>query len=384
MNKLKGKKILIFTGGGLAPALNPTLAGLISAAQKAKMKIAGGLYGWACLLDNGQIIDISNINSKVIAKQGGTFLRSSRTSIFKTQNGLEQLKLKLKEHDIDYVVAIGGNDTLGAARELFEKENIKIIGLPKTIDNDLSATYWSPGHPSAARQMAQVVKEIRTDAAHALSRIFVVEAMGMHAGWLALAGAGGRADVIIPPEKEVSLEKVMRLTEQAYRRNGNFACVVVSQEAHFDQPLTGIADDQQDSYGTKRQSYICLALRDAFKEKLAIDSKAIYPGNFLETGPAIDIDRDMAFKLGQKAIELLAQDKFGFMPTVIRDGKKIKTDIVSLDKVVGQENYRYVPDDFFDWENLQATDKYLDYAKPFLGDLWDKNDEAYAKIIKNI
>lgn len=381
---MNNKRIIVFTGGGLAPALNATLAGVISAAREKEIVVLGGLRGWASLLDNGKIVDVTSVDTKLIQKIGGTFLRSSRTNIFKVENGVEQVKLKIKEHQIDAIFAIGGNDTLGEAYEFFQKTGIPVIGIPKTIDNDLSETYWTPGYPSAAIQMAQIVKEIREDAAYTLSRIFVVESLGMHAGWLAMAGACGGADVIIPPEKQVSLSEVVRLTGERYEENGNFACVVVSQEARFDEPLRALADDQADQFGTSRHSYICLALRDRLSKDLGVYAKAIYPGNFLESGNPIDIDREVAYKLGQKSIELLEEKKFGYMSSVIRNGTAIEIGVSNLEKVIGEGNYRFVPDEFFDWKNLRATAEYMEYMKPVLGAYSWMKDDAYYQLIKKI
>lgn len=374
------KRIIVFTGGGLAPALNATLTGVIDAARESGITVLGGLRGWASLLDNGKIVDISSVDIKLIERIGGTFLRSSRTNVFKIESGVEQVKLKIKEHKIDAILAIGGNDTLGEANEFFQKEGIPVIGIPKTIDNDLSETYWTPGYPSAAVQMAQIVKEMREDAAYALSRIFVVESMGMHAGWLTLAGAIGGADVIIPPEKQVSLRDVARFSGERYEENGNFACVVVSQEAKFDEPLYSRPDDQNDQFGVRRNSYVCLALRDRLKKDLGIYTKAIYPGNFLESGNPIEIDREIAHKLGRKSIDLLKEKKFGQMPTIVRRNGAFEIGASCLEKAI---KCRLVPDEFFDWKNLRATDGYLEYARPFLEEsAWTKDDKYYQLIKK--
>src|SRR3989338_5779867 len=180
MNK---KTVLIFTGGGLAPALNPTLYGAITRARKEGFRILGGLYGWACLGANGKTIDLTKIDLEIIKKNGGTFLRSSPTHPFNSKNGLAELKKRIKKLKIDYIIAIGGDDTLGAAYKLHQQSIIPIDGAPKIIDNDLPETYWSPGFPSAAYYFSQFVKEIREDAAYALSRFFIVEALTAKAGW---------------------------------------------------------------------------------------------------------------------------------------------------------------------------------------------------------
>ena len=150
----KSKTIFLLTSGGLAPALNATLYGVIKAARKQGWKILGGLNGWSSLVQNGRIIDLTNLKIECLKNRGGTFLKSSRTNPFKVQNGINLLHQKIKQHKINALVAIGGDDTLGAAQKLAQEEGLPIVGLPKTIDNDLTGTYWTPGYPSAAAAFA--------------------------------------------------------------------------------------------------------------------------------------------------------------------------------------------------------------------------------------
>lgn len=382
---LQNKTILVLTGGGLAPSLNASLFGIIDSAKKAGAKVFGGMFGWSSLLEAGKIINLSDIDINSIQNIGGTFLRSSRVNPFVVPGGIEQLKNKLQENHIDYIVTVGGNDTLGAAAKLFAEEGIKIVGVPKTVDNDLSETYWSPGYPTAAKCLADFTAEIKKDAAYALSRIFVIESTGMNSGWLAAAGAYGDADVILPPEKQLNLNKVLQIIAKRYKENGDFAVVVVAQEARFDQRLEVVADDQFDQYQTLRNSYVCLALREKIKQAMGnVTVKALYPGNFLETGNPIAVDRDFGIKLGQKAIELLDQEKFGQMACLVRpdsNDTKIEVTSVPLAKVVDGHN---LPDKYFDWENLKVTDDFLNYMEPILGKYQKEKDDPYYQLIKKI
>lgn len=386
MLSLSNKKILVFTGGGLAPALNPTLYGVITAARKDGAQVLGGLFGWASLLRNGRIINLNKLNINALKDVGGTFLRSSRTNPLSLPDGLEQVKEKIKELKIDAIVAIGGNDTLTAAHKLAEA-GLPIVGVPKTIDNDLSGTYFTPGFPSAANYLASFTKEIKEDAAYALSRIFIIEAMGMDAGWLTLSSIYGHADVILPPEWQFNFNKVLETTSKRYEENGNYAVVVIGQEAHFDEPINALADTQiGEQYGHVRKSFICLALKDRIKKELGIDTKALYPGNFLETGKPLPLDRDEAIKLGRKSIELIKKEKYGFMANIIRPNKNktnLVIDSIPLDKVIGEKNYRKLTPDYFDLNNFKPKKKFLDYMEPILGKFKPKEDE-YLKLIKKI
>lgn len=381
------KNILIFNGGGLAPALNPTLYGAIKEAKEQGFNILGGMYGWACLLDKGKIIDLNKINIEPIKNIGGTFLRSSRTNPFKIQGGLDKLESKIKEHKIDCIAAIGGDDTLGAAKKLFGEKNIPIVAIPKTIDNDLSETYFTPGFPTAAYYLYNYVSEIKKDAAYALSRIYVIESLGMNAGWLTASSIYGQADIIIPPEKEVSLDKVLNLLNQKYKQNKNFAVIVVAQEAKFDKQINGIAQNQKDDlFNVKRQHFICLALKDRIEKELSIETKPLYPGNYLESGNPIEIDKKYAIALGKKAINLIKEGQFGKMVALKKpDWQKNELEInsVKLSKVVGKKNYKKLPDEYFDYENFRPSSKFLEYTEPMLGKLKEEEDD-YIKLIKSI
>ncbi|MFA5076628.1 MAG: 6-phosphofructokinase [Patescibacteria group bacterium] len=380
MTNLQNKTLFVFTGGGTSPALNPTLYGVIKAAKTAGLRVLGGIAGWASLLDNGKVIDLANLNLETIKNNGGTFLRSSRTNPFVIPGGIDQIKLKIKEHKIDCIVAIGGDDTLGAARQLWETENIPIVAIPKTVDNDLSGTYWCPGYPTAANNFSRIVADIKKDAAYPLSRIFVIESVGGHAGWIAASGAYGQADLILPAEKEINLTNFLKVLSQKYEENGNFAVVAVAQEARFDAPLKGLDDNQTDGYQVKRQYFISVDLRHTIQNALNINTRLVYPANIIPSGSPIDIDREISIKLGEKSVELLAQEKFGQMACVLRpDPQNLKIEIGSIElaKVAGKENYRLLPEEYFDYDRFQPTQKYFDYMAPILGKYQPQEDDYY-------
>ena len=134
------KTILVLTSGGLSPALNATLYGVIKQVRKYRWRILGGINGWISLVQQGKIIDLTNLNVEAIKNRGGDFLRSSRTNPFKIPGGINLLKEKIKKYRISGILAIGGDDTLKGASQLFTKEHLPIVGLPKTLDNDLPLT----------------------------------------------------------------------------------------------------------------------------------------------------------------------------------------------------------------------------------------------------
>lgn len=380
------KTIIVFTGGGLAPALNPSLYGVITAARERGYRILGGIEGWKSLLPGGRRIDLSALDVESIKNIGGTFLRSSRTNPFASSVGILQLKDTLKRESIDAIIGIGGNDTLGALRRCAEEEGIPAVGVPKTIDNDLSGTYWTPGFPSAAHYLSSYTKEIREDGAYALSRVYVIEALGMHSGWLAASACYGQADVIIPPEKPVSLRTVLDLTHKRYTANGNFAVVVVAQEVQFDEPLETMRDTQTDNFGVKRQMLIALSLRNRIEKELGLTAKMLYPGNYFETGAPIPPDRDTAIELGKKAVELVHAGTYGYMSSLVRpDSNSPKLTITSthLREVVGDDKLRTLEDVMFDWKKMQATQAMFDYLEPALGK-YSPPDSEYYQLLRQV
>ncbi len=379
---MKKETILVFTGGGLAPALNPTLYGVIKKARQEGFNILGGMYGWACLSRKGRILDLNKINIESIRKRGGTFLRSSRTNPYKFDDGVKELKKKLAKYQIDYIVAIGGDDTLGAARKLYEKEKIKVVGIPKTIDNDLSGTYFTPGFPSAAHYTIQYTREVKEDAAYSLNRIFVIEVLGRKSGWIAAASYYGGADLIVPPEKKVNLKHFMEILVRRYKRNKDFAVVVACEEADFGKSVKSLSQDQKDSFGIKRKSLTGVALRDIIRDKTGIDTKILIPGNYLEAGLPISIDRHLGKQLGRSAVKLIMAKKFGQMGCLVRDNGQLSVSSIDFKQAVGRGKVKKLDDSLFDFDNFRPKQKLLDYFEPIFGKYQIPDPNYYNLVTK--
>lgn len=379
----KRKKILVFTGGGLAPALNATLYGVIKQAQDFNWQILGGLYGWACLDKKGQIIDLSQIDPEPLKNVGGTILRSSRTNPAELLGGVKAIKQKIKALGIDCVAAIGGNDTLAAAAKL-AGEGIKIIGLPKTIDNDIPGTYWSPGFPSAAFYISSFCREIKEDAAYALSRIYVIETLGAFSGWLAGSAAYGLADAILVPEKNFAIDKVINLIYKRYKKNGNFATLVLAKETNFAGKTMGVAERQKDQFGVQRTELTGWGLKQILQAQLGIDTKLLLPGAYAQTGKPTAVDKKWAIKLGQEAIKLIAQGESGLMVGLSRTNWR--NDNITINKIdlrtIDWTQLKKLDDSYFDFDNLTVKQKYLDYLEPILGKYKNPDGDYYRLINK--
>ncbi len=372
------KTILLLTSGGLAPALNATLYGAIKAARKKGYKVLGGVNGWNSLVENGKIVNLTKINIESIKNRGGNFLRSSRTNPFKAKNGLNNLKSTIKKYKINTIIAIGGDDTLSAAAKLYKQEKIPVIGLPKTIDNDLPKTYFSPGFPSAAYYIAKLVSETKEDSAYALSRVFIIEIMGAKSGWLTCSAALGGADIVIPPEWEFNLETILNKIKKKYKQNNNLCVIGLSKEAKI-KGLAGIADKQIDFFNNKRKEFVSLSLQKKIQSKLGLNTKTIVPMSYLQSGEPINLDKKFGFSLGKKGIEMVTTKKYG--QTAIIDYKNGKFNLKEVKLSEFLNGTKKMNNTWFNKKTMQPTDKYFKYLKTLIGD-FDFIDKDYNRLQK--
>lgn len=383
---MASKKILVLTGGGLSSALNSLLEGVINQSKELGWEIKGGLHGWLSLMRDGRQIDLSTFDTAMIHNIGGNFLRSSRFNPIKTLDGIDQIRSSISQNGLDAIIAIGGNDTLFTAKILANQYHIPVVGVPKTVDNDLSGTYWSPGYPSAVSAFADYVRRIRNHAAYDLNRIFVVEAPGYDAGWLAAGAAFGQADVIIPSEKPTDSKNLLTLIKERYEANGRYALIAVAQHAQFDQEIKGFLDTQTDHFDTKRSFFICLPLADYIKKELGIEARALYPGNLLEAADINPVDRDLSIALGRQAVLLAAGEQFGRASCLLRPDWGNKNIIVSdclMEDMTGDDRYRRLDDSLFDFDALRVKQKFFDYLAPALG-APHSGDNEYGRLQKRI
>jgi ATP-dependent phosphofructokinase / diphosphate-dependent phosphofructokinase len=375
---LKNKKVLILTGGGETQTLNATIYGAIIQARKYNMEIFGGICGWKSLLDNGKIVNLTNKNINGIENIGGTFLRTSRTNPFQIKNGIE----KLKKNQYDFILAIGGDDTLWVAKKIFEKFDIKIVAAPKTADNDLNGTYFTPGFPSAAKNLIEFTNEIKRDCAIPRHRLFLIETQGGHAGWLSSSAILGNADLITVPEKTIPLNHFLKKVKEIYDKNKRSGVIVVSKETKFDK-ISGKIEQQNDSFKIKRHENIVIKLKKVIQKELKIETQTISPGNFLRSGKPYELDKKLSIELGKRSIELINQKKFGFMSSIeFKDNKLIVSEI-NLKDVVGENKYKKLPDNFFDFENLVPTKEFYSYIEPILKE-HELKDKWYYDLLHEI
>ena len=190
---------------------------------------------------------------------------------------------------------------------------------------------------------------------------------------------------MLPPEWKISWKQVLELASARYKQNGNFAVIVVSQEAHFDEPLIGLSETQiGDEHGHVRQSFICLTLRDKIRADLGIEAKALYPGNYVETGKPIAVDRDLAIALGRKAVGLLDEGTTGQMSCVLRPSPQnfdLAVGAVPLSEVAFKK-HRPLEQGMFDQATLLPTKEFFDYMAPLTADFPPSGQDEYFQLAR--
>jgi ATP-dependent phosphofructokinase / diphosphate-dependent phosphofructokinase len=321
-------KVGILTGGGDCPGLNAVIRAVVRKSILNYGYAVLGIYkGWKGLIDEGLIHPLSLGEVSGILPRGGTILRSSRTNPFKVENGVELIKSNVKRYDIDALIAIGGEDTLGVAARLHE-EGIKVIGVPKTIDNDVMGTDRTFGFDTAVNIATEAIDRVHTTA-EAHDRVMVVEVMGRHAGWIAIeSGIAGGADMILFPEKDTYIDEVCDLIKRRHKRGKDFSIVVVAEGAKLKRSKTDIESEEEilqnqkiDSFGHVRLGGIGSRLADLIEEGTGFETRAIILGYIQRGGTPTAYDRVLATRFGVHAVDYVHNGKFGNMVSL--QGNKI-------------------------------------------------------------
>ncbi|HNV86663.1 MAG TPA: ATP-dependent 6-phosphofructokinase, partial [Candidatus Omnitrophota bacterium] len=217
------------TGGGDCPGLNAVIRAVVKRAEVEGWQVIGFRNGWKGVIENDKITLDSKQVSGILPK-GGTILGTSRTNPYKDSGHVAKVKETFEKNGLTAMVAIGGEDTLGVATKLY-KEGLKIVGVPKTIDNDLNATDYTFGFDTAANIVMDCIDRLHTTA-ESHNRVIVVEVMGRHAGWIALEGGlAGGADIILIPEFQIDLDEVCELIKKRHARGKGFSIVAVAEGA---------------------------------------------------------------------------------------------------------------------------------------------------------
>ena len=306
-------RVGVLTGGGDCPGLNAVIRAIVRrGSQDGAHEVVGFRNGWAGAIV-GNTVDLTVESTSGILHRGGTILGSSRTNPYKEDGGAEKIEQTLAEHGVDALIPIGGEDTLGVARRLHEEQRIPIVGVPKTIDNDLGGTDFTFGFQTAVQIATDAIDRLHTTA-ESHNRVIVVEVMGRHAGWIAAySGMAGGADVILVPERPFDVGEVCASIERRHAAGRVFSIVVVAEGA---TPAGGMetGDGQQtDEFGHVRLGGIAVALEREIERRTGFESRMTILGHVQRGGTPIAYDRVLATRFGVAAIDAVSDGAFGQM-----------------------------------------------------------------------
>ena len=261
--------------------------------------------------------DLTLESTRGILPRGGTILGSSRTNPFGRDGGPDVIRATFERHGLDGLIAIGGEDTLGAASRLYSDHGLPILGIPKTIDNDLGGTDQTFGFDTAVQIATDAIDRLHTTA-ESHHRNLVVEVMGRHAGWIALySGLAGGADVILIPEQPFDIDDVCRLIRRRHERGRYFAIVVAAEGA---TPVEGsietIAGTGVDEFGHSRLGGIGQLLEREISERTGYETRATVLGHVQRGGTPTAFDRVLATRLGVAAVDAASESRWGSMPAL--------------------------------------------------------------------
>jgi len=332
----------LLTGGGDCPGLNAVIRAVVHRTVKGHGgSVVGFRHGWRGVLQS-EVLDLDLKEVSGILPRGGTILGTSRTNPYKEPGGEGRIRQELLGRGIDALIAVGGEDTLGVAAKLHEA-GIPLVGVPKTIDNDVNGTDWTFGFDTALSIATEAIDRLHTTA-ESHDRVIVVEVMGRHAGWIALeSGVAGGADMILIPEYPVAIDEVCDAVRRRHEKGKNFSIIVVAEGARL---LDGgvpvqVESDRTDAFGHVRLGGIGVLLANRIEERTGFESRYSVLGHIQRGGSPTAFDRFLASRFGVAAVDLAHRKGFGRM--VAAQGARIvdvplREAIGSL-KTVNQEFY---------------------------------------------
>jgi 6-phosphofructokinase 1 len=305
-------RIGVLTGGGDCPGLNAVIRAIVrKAIDDYGDTVVGFRDGWRGPLE-GSFGELSIESTRGILPRGGTILGSSRTNPYRREDGVQRIKQVLTDTGVDGLIAIGGEDTLGVANRL-NADGVKMIGVPKTIDNDLGATDVTFGFDTALQVATEAIDRLHTTA-ESHNRILVVEVMGRTAGWIALhAGIAGGADVILIPEQPFDIDEVCGLLRRRHARGRYFSIVVAAEGATPREGTMEIDSGQVDEFGHPRLGGIGVALEREIEKQTGYETRATVLGHVQRGGTPTAFDRVLATRLGLAAINAAHEGEWGMM-----------------------------------------------------------------------
>jgi 6-phosphofructokinase 1 len=333
-------RVGVLTGGGDCPGLNAVIRAVVrKGVRQHGFEFVGYRDGWKGPLE-GLKMELGVEQCRGILPRGGTILGSSRTNPFKIDNGVERIKDNLVADGVDALIAIGGEDTLGVATKLADL-GVNVVGVPKTIDNDLSGTDFTFGFDTAVNIAMEAIDRLHTTA-ESHHRVLVVEVMGRHAGWIALhAGMAGGANVVLIPEQPFDIEAVCELVKERFRTRYS-PIIVVSEGA---VPVEGgdmtLVSGEKDAFGHVRLGGIGDRLASEIEARTGEEARAVVLGHIQRGGTPTAFDRWLATRFGLQAVDAVADGDFGTM-MALRGTRIIRVPLIEGTgelKLVSPEEY---------------------------------------------
>jgi 6-phosphofructokinase 1 len=310
-------KVGLLTGGGDCPGLNAVIRAVARRSFQRGNEVIGVRDGWRGLVEN-ELEPLGSREISGILPRGGTILGTTRTNPYKLEGGVERVRETFEQAGLDALVAIGGEDTLGVATRLFEEHAFPVVGVPKTIDNDLAATDYTFGFDTAVFIATEAIDRLHTTA-ESHNRVMVVEVMGRHTGWIAvMSGIAGGADVILIPEHPISIDEACDDIRRRHERGKDFSIVVVSEGYE----LEGLADEgEADQFGHVRLSQrgVGDALASEIARRTGFETRVTVLGHVQRGGSPTPRDRVLATRFGLKAADLAHEQNFGRMAALQGD-----------------------------------------------------------------
>jgi 6-phosphofructokinase 1 len=333
-------RVGVLTGGGDCPGLNAVIRAVVRKGVRVHgFEFVGYRDGWKGPLD-GLTMTLGIEQCRGILPRGGTILGSSRTNPLKLPDGVQRIREQLTADGVDALVAIGGEDTLGVATRLAE-DGVRVVGVPKTIDNDLSGTDFTFGFDTAVNIATEAIDRLHTTA-ESHHRVLVVEVMGRHAGWIALhSGIAGGANIVLIPEQPFDIDEVCALVKSRFE--SRYAPILVVSEGALPRDGSGMTlqTGDLDAFGHVRLGGIGDRLAQEIEHRVGCEARAVVLGHVQRGGTPTAFDRWLATRLGLHAVDAVADGDFGVM-TALRGASIVRVPLAEATgelKLVSPEEY---------------------------------------------
>jgi ATP-dependent phosphofructokinase / diphosphate-dependent phosphofructokinase len=339
-------RVGVLTGGGDCPGLNAVIRAVTRRCLTRGHEVVGVRDGWRGLVD-GRFMELGPREISGILPRGGTILGTTRTNPYKSEDGVERVLANFKSAGLTALVAIGGEDTLGVAAQLHAEQDLPVVGIPKTIDNDLSATDYTFGFDTAVWIATEAIDRLHTTA-ESHNRVMVLEVMGRHTGWIAvMSGIAGGADVILIPEQPITVEDACEELRRRHERGKDFSIVVVSEGyelTYASGETRRVAEEARtsDQFGHVRLGGVGDALAREIEERTGFETRVTVLGHVQRGGSPTPRDRVLATRYGLKAADLVHEKRWGTMAALQGDS------IVDVTLVDAVAELKTVPPQWYD------------------------------------